>query len=500
MRALGVIAALGAALAFVHPAQAETAAEPSAAFYEHAERALEHFRAERYDEALAAFDHALAVSKEGPDAASVAFNAAACSFALGRFDEAERRFLAVAERPEGTPLATLNAGFAALYAGRPDAAQEHLARVPRSAEFTARRVELELGIARARRERTLATPPKPPPRYPLPPAGVSLYASVSGGYDDNALQSGKASASEGTESPLAPETGSAFLAVLGELSHTSRFGSRAALTPYYSGDFLGLSESSVRDLSLQGHELGVRGTYAPSTTSAVRLTAAGSYLLSGLDTLEPFAWELALGARLELRHGEHFRTRLDLWARPSFGLSGNDALDGGRYDTSVAERYRSERFDVTADARFRYLRAGTQHLPLDSSAVAVCEPDCTEYAIPGSYVAPSLGLEAGVEVLENVRLSAAARGELRRYLEPARIRDFSATERLRRDARLRLRGGADLELDDDGTYRVTADYTFTTNRSNIAYDADSDDPEHAYDYDDRNFDQSVIEVGAAVSF
>ncbi len=496
MRALGVLLALGAALAFVQPASAQTQPSSKVEFYELTDRGLEHFRAERYAAALEAFDQALAASNEGADAVSVAFNAAACAFALGRFDDAERRFLAVAARPGGTPLATLNAGFAALYAGRPDAARAHLDAVPRSAELSKRRAELELAITRAQREPARAAKPKAPPplRYPLPANGLALYASLSGGYDDNALQSGKASASD--ESPLAPQTGSAFVAFLGELSHTWRFGRQTALTPYYSGDFLGLTASSVRELSLQGHELGVRGTYAPTTKSVVRVTAAGSYLLSGLDAIEPFAWELALGARLELRHGERFRTRFDLWARPTFGLSGNDALDGGRYDALSSERYRTEHFDVTVDARLRYLRAGTQHLALDPSAVEVCAPDCTEYEIPGSYLAPSLGLEAGVEPVERMRFSAGARGELRRYVEPAGIESFSATERLRRDARLRLRAGAELELDEDGSFRISADYTFTTNHSNIAYDAA--DPEHAVDYDDRNFDQHVVELGLAV--
>ena len=48
MRALGLIAAIGAALALVHPAQAQTTTEPSAEFYELTDRGLEHFRAERY--------------------------------------------------------------------------------------------------------------------------------------------------------------------------------------------------------------------------------------------------------------------------------------------------------------------------------------------------------------------------------------------------------------------------------------------------------------------
>nr|MDQ2647813.1 tetratricopeptide repeat protein [Myxococcota bacterium] len=115
MRALGVLLALGAALAFVQPASAQTQPSSKVEFYELTDRGLEHFRAERYAAALEAFDQALAASNEGADAVSVAFNAAACAFALGRFDDAERRFLAVAARPGGTPLATLNAGFAALY-------------------------------------------------------------------------------------------------------------------------------------------------------------------------------------------------------------------------------------------------------------------------------------------------------------------------------------------------------------------------------------------------
>src|SRR5688500_10204682 len=85
----------------------------AAGFYELAERGLERFAAERFAEALAAFEEALSVNGGEPaERLTIEFNAAACEFALGRNAEAERRFLRVAEAsPERAPLARLNAGY-----------------------------------------------------------------------------------------------------------------------------------------------------------------------------------------------------------------------------------------------------------------------------------------------------------------------------------------------------------------------------------------------------
>ena len=80
-------------------------------------------------QALAAFDAALARSGAAPPAALLS-NRGACLSALGRHGEAERAYLAAAQRAQ-TPLdalAMLNAGFAALDAGALSRAAQHLAR------------------------------------------------------------------------------------------------------------------------------------------------------------------------------------------------------------------------------------------------------------------------------------------------------------------------------------------------------------------------------------
>ena len=71
-------------------------------------------------------------------------------------------------------------------------------------------------------------------------------------------------------------------------------------------------------------------------------------------------------------------------------------------------------------------------------------------------------------------------------------------EKRRKDLRLRGRAGAELDFDEEGAFRATLDYTLLDSISNM--DPDPDDPEHEYDYADRNFVQQVVEVGVQASF
>jgi hypothetical protein len=221
-------------------------------------------------------------------------------------------------------------------------------------------------------------------------------------------------------------------------------------------------------------------------------------VLSGLDSLEPVLWELTFATRLDFRTGERFRTRVELATRPTFGVGDNQFLDGIRSDGFVAERVRFGRVELGADLRLRWLRAGEQRFTLDPDAYAICEPECGDYRIPFSYWAPGVGLDVGVEPLDGLRLNAGARIEQRRYLEPSGIVGFSQTEKRRRDLRYRARAGLELELDREGTFLAGLDYTHLRSRSNIALDPE--DPEHAWDYSDRNFSQNILELGLQASF
>ena len=126
-------------------------------FAAHLDAALAHFKAGRFQQALAGFERALSTAPESADRATLEFNAAACLYELGRYPEAEARFARAAELdPKLTPLARLNAGVAAFEAGRVAAAEHYLRTAPRGdAEAETRRAELtqKLTSARAAAER-----------------------------------------------------------------------------------------------------------------------------------------------------------------------------------------------------------------------------------------------------------------------------------------------------------------------------------------------------------
>jgi hypothetical protein len=483
----------------------------AAEFYQLAERGLERFTEARFAEALTAFEEALAMSGGNPaERLTIEFNAAACEFALGRNAEAERRFLRVAEgSPERAPLARLNAGYAALFGGRLDAAASHLEASRDGAELEPRRAELARRLVAARamkvkREPLAASTRQPPAEvksavrvYPLIPAGPSALLLASAGYDDNAAQSGTSDALE-SQGGVAARAHSAFATIQGEIAWAARLSPRLAMQAYYGADGTGLFADSVRSLSYQSHEFGLRTQFALSHRSVLRLLTAGSYALSGLDQPEPLVSELTLGLRLDVRSNPRFRTRIELSGRSTSGLGANETLDGYRADAVLAERMRFGAFELVPLLGVRLLGAGEQRLVLDSDAYAVCEPSCGEYRVPLSYAAPNAGLDFSYEVSSWLGLGASFRAEQRRYLDPSFVVGHPETEKRRKDLRFRARAGLEVPLDRDGGVRLTLDQTLITNSSNVEFDSAS--PEHENDPANRSFRQNLSEAGLLAVF
>jgi tetratricopeptide (TPR) repeat protein len=477
----------------------------SGLFYERAEQGLEHFEAERYELAFGAFEAALAVRAGDPaERATIELNSAACEFALGRYTAAERRFLRVARAfPELGARARLNAGFAALFAGRLDAAGAHLAAVtsPEPA-LQARRVELSRRLAQAREAeqarralpgRAASTARGPLRYYPLVAAGPSGLVLASFGYDDNAAQSGS-SDELGIDSGES-RVGSLFSGLQVEFAYAARLSERVAVQGYYSGDWAGLLEPRVQSLSYQSHELGGRTELALSRRARLRLTTAASYAVAGLGQLQPLLTELNLGGRLEISTGSHFRTRFELAMRPSFGLGENDHLDGFRADSGIAERARLGNFSAAASLGVRWLSIGEQRVALDPEAFAVCEPNCSAYRIPLSYLAPNAGLELGYDISSWLGVGFALRAEHRRYGDPSFIDGEPETRKKRRDLRWRVRAGIEAALDRASLVRLTLDESLVRNESNVDQASAA-----SHDYADRNFQQSVTELGLLAMF
>ena len=114
-------------------------------------RALERFRARDFAAAAQQFDLAIAVAPAGADLGTLHFNAAASLYEIGRFADAEQRFVKTAAIAPGlASLSLLNAGMAALGDGRVEVAIRYATAAPSGdEEAETRRSELKALIAQA---------------------------------------------------------------------------------------------------------------------------------------------------------------------------------------------------------------------------------------------------------------------------------------------------------------------------------------------------------------
>lgn len=587
------------------PAPTESVLDGSAL----AERALEHFRAGRHAAAVDDYDDA-AELLAGEDWANARFNAAVAVFALGRYANAEERFLALAASA-GAPLDSLcrvHAGFAALRQGALERAKGHTSDLPAASDPEVRRRRIELGqliaeleadrerraflrdfeagldalergfagrarksllqalgrqrlaspeervelhyalsvlsheggdlsSARSHLENALTLSPQDPelhlalaellrdlrdpsgaerhfefalagsPRTreraeeglsalsPLPSPGTHGWMGAGAGYDQNALQSGTADTLGLSGAGL--DQGSAFMSLGVEVEHQRRAGRRTTFGGYYGGDALLLLAPNARDLSLQAHELGWRSHHALGFDASLRLSLAGALLLSGLDTISPLTAELSHGARLELRRSFGGTTRLDYELRPMRGLSDREYLSGLRAEVGTAQRWTPQSWRLQIGARLRYNGIGTQSWSVDPALF----PDCTRcdvlrHQVPLGFWAPQVSVEVGRDLLAGWHVALSGRFEHRRYLEASFITGVPGSEKVRLDDRWRAAVGTSYDM--SSNVRLSIDSSLLISRSNMAFDPS--DPEHRFDYDDRNFVQHVVELGASVVF
>jgi tetratricopeptide (TPR) repeat protein len=116
VEALGASASVANATGNAASSTSDAPAETSAA--EKAKQATALFRAGKFEQALMAFDKALAVTNDHSERATLEFNAASCLFELGRYDAARSRFLKAAELdPSLASAARLQAAASAFKLG-----------------------------------------------------------------------------------------------------------------------------------------------------------------------------------------------------------------------------------------------------------------------------------------------------------------------------------------------------------------------------------------------
>jgi hypothetical protein len=186
--------------------------------------------------------------------------------------------------------------------------------------------------------------------------------------------------------------------------------------------------------------------------------------------------------------------------RPLVGLDGRDYLTGVRLDGELSQRLGWDAGAVGFKLGGRLYAIGAQLVAPAPRSFAVCSPRCAEiqYRIPLSYAAPWAGVDLRVDFTKRLALKPGVRLEWRRYLEDSALEGLSSTSKRRQDLRLRPNVNLELALDQRARWLAIGGYEFLFSRSNVAFDAAN--PEHAADYDDREFEQHFVELGIQARF
>lgn len=333
--------------------------------------------------------------------------------------------------------------------------------------------------------------------YGLPPRGLDAWGAFGAGYDSNATLSGSGEALGYAGST---QHASPFVAPAWGLEQRWGSGERSRIGAYYAGDWLLLGSDAAADASLMTHETGVRFYYAPTAATELRLAGGAGLTFSG-HGLSPFSLDAVGSARFTLRHGARWRTYVLGELRPSVGLGGQSYLDGARADLLAGERLESGRWSTRLSGGWRHNGIGTWS-PALAEAVPGCFSGCEDarYRIPLGYSGPLVEADASVALGPALELGASMRYEYRTFLDESGIQgaDVPAfvqrlSSKTREDDLYTLGGRARYRLADRPELAAWLRYALRLSRSNVA--SGSSGIDHAFDYDDRNFNQHVVELG-----
>ena len=248
------------------------------------------------------------------------------------------------------------------------------------------------------------------------------------------------------------------------------------------------------------HEAGLRYYLAPSATTELRLVAGAGPTFSGLS-LSPFTLDALVRARFALRHTTHWRTHVLGELRPSIGLGGQDYLGGLRAELGAGERFQSGRWSAGGSLAWRHSGIGTWSLPI-AQPLPGCLAGCqlARYQIPLGYSGPIFDADVNVALGPALELGTWLKYEHRTFLDESRIEGADVPALVRRlsrkrreDDRYAVGARARYRLGERPELGAWLQYALRVSRSNVAFGSAGLD--HAFDYDDRNFSQHVIELG-----
>jgi tetratricopeptide (TPR) repeat protein len=356
--------------------------------------------------------------------------------------------------------------------------------------------------------------------HPLGKSGWRGSAELSAGYDTNAAQSGTARGLDtatrpgavfdtGSASPVIP---SAALELNGRLGYDHRLAFDWALLPRFATSNLLLLNEPVRASSLSVQELALGIGHTPNMSTRTELYVGVAALQSDVPPLTALSREAFVGAEAELRPARDFA----LWTEARFtgvqGAAAAPSLTGFRVEAEIGARHFTERWSITSRAQLTWNSLGFTSWTTGGERFACAfgggrfgaGGGCDElfFTVPASYLAPRVGFDLGYWPGDWLRLSGSAAAEYRHYLAPARVFrlpfDVEVSKKTRQDLLLEPAIEARVypwtRLDLYGFVRESMRF----NVSNMRPDAL--DPNHRFDYEDRNYSQYVSMVGIGAAF
>jgi tetratricopeptide (TPR) repeat protein len=354
--------------------------------------------------------------------------------------------------------------------------------------------------------------------HPFGKSGVRGSVELSSGYDSNAAQSGTARGLDtatrpealfdtGSASPVIP---SAALELDGHIGYDHRLAFDWALLPRFSTSNLLLLNAPVRASSLSVQELALGIGHTPNMSTRTELYVGVAALQRDVPPLTPLSREAFVGAEAGLRPTRDWA----LWTEARFtgvqGATAAPSLTGFRVEAEIGARHFTDLWSIASRAQLTWNSAGFTSWTTGGERFACgfgggrFGGGCDElfFTVPASYLAPRLGFELGYWPGDWLRLSGSAAAEYRHYLAPARVFrlpfDVEVSQKTRQDLLLEpaieARAYPWTRLDLYGFVRESMRFNVSSMRP------DALDPNHRFDYEDRNYSQYVSMVGVGAAF
>lgn len=351
---------------------------------------------------------------------------------------------------------------------------------------------------------------------PLGPSGFRGGAEVGMGYDSNAAQSGTAQGLDtanpggaafdsGAASPIIP---SALTSLEGRVGYHHRLDFRWELVPRLSSANLILLNDSVRASSITVQELALGLGHAPSMRTRVEVHVGAAVLTRDMPAVAPLQHERFVGGEAAYTPSRDW----SLWTRARFtdvvGIGDAAWVTGFRLDAEFGAHAVAGDFALGTRARLLWNSAGvaTWTSALErfgcTNGFAPFRQDCDLllFSVPASYLAPGLDVEAAYWPSQALRLSGSVGVQYRHYLASARVQRMPEavllSEKARRD--LLLEPTLEARVFPWANVNVYAFFRESARLNSSNMQPDVSDPNHRFDYEDRNYSQylSLLGVGA----